>query len=149
MGARRGRQATSGHRPPLSRGLLVGQQSDAPGRLATNGRPLASAWALELLGCAPFFFASLPHFFLMGSTPPHWLQHMPALPRLLLKTSNTHNFWSIAPKIMKFALTRSVFRDAFGKNSKVLKIVWFQTTLPKIGLAPVGPIHPLRVKQLL
>jgi hypothetical protein len=79
----------------------------------------------------------------MWSTLSHWFQHMPALPKLLLKTSNIHNFWSVAPKIMKFVLMWSLFQDAFGKrNSKNLKIVWNQTTLPKTGLAPVGPIRP-------
>jgi hypothetical protein len=29
---------------------------------------------------------------LKWSTLSHWLQHMPALPRLLLETSNIHNF---------------------------------------------------------
>jgi hypothetical protein len=48
---------------------------------------------------------------------------------------------------MKFALTQSLFWDAFGKrNSKILKIVWAQTTLPKTGLAPGGPVRPLGVK---
>jgi hypothetical protein len=32
-----------------------------------------------------------PKFFHMWSILPHWFQHMPALPRLLLKTSNTQS----------------------------------------------------------
>jgi hypothetical protein len=43
---------------------------------------------------------------------------MPALARPYPKTSNTHNFLSIAPKIMKFVLTRSLLRDPFGKKNQ-------------------------------
>jgi hypothetical protein len=32
------------------------------------------------------------HFLGKWSTLSHWLQHMPALPKLLLETSNIHNF---------------------------------------------------------
>jgi hypothetical protein len=60
----------------------------------------ATARCQPASGRGPPFLYSYPSlflppasiFFLMWSTPPHWLQHMPALPRLLLKTSNTHNF---------------------------------------------------------
>jgi hypothetical protein len=38
-----------------------------------------------------------------------WFQHMLALPRLLLKYSNTHNFRSVVPKIMKFVVPQSLF----------------------------------------
>jgi hypothetical protein len=41
-------------------------------------------------------------FGLMWSTLAGW--HLPALPILLLKFSNTHNFCSVGPKIMKFVL---------------------------------------------
>jgi hypothetical protein len=48
---------------------------------------------------------------------------------------------------MKFALTRSLFRDASSqKVSKNLKIVWDHTTQPKTGLSPVGTSGPLGVK---
>ena len=48
---------------------------------------------------------------------------------------------------MKFALTQSLFWDVFVKrNSNILKIVWIETTLPKTGLAPVGPVRLLGVK---
>jgi hypothetical protein len=74
---------------------------------------------------------------------------MPALRRVHLKTSNTHNFWSVAPKIMKFALTRSLFQDASSKKvSKNLKIVWDHTIQPKIGLSPVGTSGPLGVNYV-
>jgi hypothetical protein len=62
-----------------------------------------------------FFFPLALHFLRMWSTLVGWLQYMPTLPRLLLKTSNTHNFWSVAPKIMKFIFMRSFFWDIFGK----------------------------------
>jgi hypothetical protein len=40
-----------------------------------------------------FFKVSPALLFLrMWSTLSHWFQHMPALPRVHLKTSNTHNF---------------------------------------------------------
>jgi hypothetical protein len=39
------------------------------------------------------FFIHAAHLFgLMKSTLAGWLQHMPRLPKLLLKFSNTHNF---------------------------------------------------------
>jgi hypothetical protein len=72
---------------------------------------------------------------------------MPALRIVHLKTSNTHNFWTVAPKIMKFALTQSLYWDASSeKVSKNLKIVWDHTTQPKIGLFSIGTSGPLRVK---
>jgi hypothetical protein len=79
-------------------------------------------WSLTSSGppflyIATFFFQTPALLFgHMWSTLFHWLQHMPALPKLLLKTSNTHNFWSVVPKIMKFVLTLSLFWDAFGKK---------------------------------
>jgi hypothetical protein len=117
----------------------------------SGGRPLVTA----LSYASPLFYP-LPPFFSNPRPPPghfwsthsYWFQHMPALPKLLLKTSNIHNFWSVVPKIMKFAFTQSLFRDAFGKNnSKILKIMWVETTLPKTGLAPVGLVRPLGVKD--
>jgi hypothetical protein len=48
---------------------------------------------------------------------------------------------------MKFVLTQSLFRDAFGKKvSKNLKIVRDHVTLPKTGLSPIGTVGPLGVK---
>jgi uncharacterized protein with PQ loop repeat len=96
----------------------------------------------------PLLFASLLLFFLMWSTPPHWLQHMPVLARPYPKTSNTHNFWTVAPKIMKFALTRSLFWDAsFQKVSKNQKIVRGHTTLTKTGLVTPSIYGPLGVNK--
>jgi hypothetical protein len=39
-----------------------------------------------------FFFLPALHFLRKWSTLSHWLQHMPALPKLLLETLNIHNF---------------------------------------------------------
>jgi hypothetical protein len=47
-------------------------------------------------------------FGLMWSTLAGWLQNLPALPILLMIYSNTHNFRSVGPKIMKFVLLRSL-----------------------------------------
>jgi hypothetical protein len=77
----------------------------------TSGHPPAAAGCRNLRLCKFLFISPAVLFFRMRSSPPGWLQHIPALPRVHLKTSNTHNFWSVAPKIMKFVLTRSLFRD--------------------------------------
>jgi hypothetical protein len=60
------------------------------GRQAIVGRRPTSS----LLFCitTSFFSFFMPPFFHMWSTPPHWLQHMPTLPRVLIKFSNTYNF---------------------------------------------------------
>jgi hypothetical protein len=92
--------------------------------LAATQAPFVIQLSPIFLPPTPIFFPPTSIFFLMWSTP-HWLKHMSALPKLLLKTSDTHNFWSVAPKIMKFVLTRSLLQDAFGKQIlKILKIVW-------------------------
>ena len=57
---------------------------------------------LFCIAASPFFLILASIFFHMWSTLPHWLQHMPALPRFILKFSNIHNFLSLVPKIMKF-----------------------------------------------
>jgi hypothetical protein len=94
------------------------------------------------------FFPNFPNFWALWSTLPHWLQPMPAKPRLLLKTSNIHNFWSIGPEIMKFVLTQSLLQDASSqKVPKNLKIKWGQVTLPKTGLATLGTFGTLGVKS--
>ena len=81
-----------------------------PHQLAMASCQLAAHECLKLV--SPKNFLLLPtHIFLhMWSTLVGWLQHMPALPRLLLKFSNTHNFWSIGPKIMKFVLPQSLLQ---------------------------------------
>ena len=69
------------------------------------------------------------------------------LPILLLKFSNLHNYWSVGPKIMKFVLLQSLFRDActqfFFLN---LKIEWDPVTYPKTGLSIVRIFGPLGVE---
>jgi hypothetical protein len=56
------------------------------------------------------FLIPVAHLFgLLWSTLVGWFQHMLALPRLLLKYSNTHNFRSVVPKIMKFVVPQSLF----------------------------------------
>jgi hypothetical protein len=69
------------------------------------------------------------------------------LPILLLKFSNIHNYWSVGPRVMKFVLLQSLFRDAgTQKVSKNLKIEWDQVTCPKTGLSTVWTFGPLRVE---
>jgi hypothetical protein len=100
------------------------------------------------LAASLFLFFFFPYFWALWSIPPHWLQHMPALPKLLLKTWNIHNVWSVGPKIMKFILPQSLLRDTcLQKNSKNLKIKCVQVTLPKIGLVTPGTFNPLRVNK--
>jgi hypothetical protein len=85
------RRSVWGGRPPSHRPRLA-----AVYWLPGWWRPTIAAFpytgAPFLPGCFSFFFSFFPHFWALWSTPPHWLQHMPALPRLLLKTSNIHNF---------------------------------------------------------
>jgi hypothetical protein len=65
------------------------------------------------------------------------------VPILLLKTSNTHNFWSVGPKNSIFLFPRSLLRDASSqKVSKNLKIMWAHVTLTKIGLSAVRTFGP-------
>jgi hypothetical protein len=96
----------------------------------------------HFLSLASFFFKPQhPPFGHFWSTLSDWFQHMPALPRLLFKTSNIHNFRSVVPKIMKFALNAKLSsRHIWTKKSKN------SVSLPKTSLAPVGPICPLGVK---
>jgi hypothetical protein len=86
-------------------------------------------------------------FLRMWLTLASWLEDMPIVPRLLLKTSNTHNFWSVGPKIMKFVLTQSLLQGACSqKVSENLKVIWDQVTLPKSGLVTPSTFSPLGVK---
>jgi hypothetical protein len=55
--------------------------------------PQVDTWPRGL--CTFFFQIVFPpalYFLCMWSTLASWLQHMPTLPKLLLKTSNTHHF---------------------------------------------------------
>jgi hypothetical protein len=87
--------------PAVRRPEVVVFQLTAQGWLATSGCPPATGRRLDLWGSSHFswiFFSSCPDFLCKWSTLAGWLQHMLALPRLLLETSNTHNFWSVGPK---------------------------------------------------
>jgi hypothetical protein len=93
--------------------------------LVTPGRSPTVLGCPKLTLCNKFVFPPTLNFLHMWSTLVGWLQHMPALRKLLLKTSNTHNSWSVGPKNMKFVLMRSLLRDASSqKVSKNLKIKW-------------------------
>jgi hypothetical protein len=61
-------------------------------RLAISSHPPGADGCPSLSMCN--FFKKIPAllFLRMWSTHFHWFQHIPALPRLRLKTSNTHNF---------------------------------------------------------
>jgi hypothetical protein len=124
----RGRWATANCRP-------------APSQQPRQGRPTPFKLLFLVL---PFIFCASGQLLLVG------FQHMPALPRVHLKTSNTHNFWTVASKIMKFVLMRSFIpRCIFTKSFKNLKIVWDHTTQPRIGLSLVGRSGPLGVNDKL
>jgi hypothetical protein len=138
--------------PAVGRGRRVAgrpltvYQSPGLGRPGVDGhRPL--------LHRSPFWY-SLAAFFLplasknlhMWSTLPHWLQHMPALPRLLLETSNIHNLWSVGAKNAFCFFLQSLLWDACSqKVSKNLKVVCAQVTQTKTGLSTVRTFSPLGV----
>jgi hypothetical protein len=95
----------------------------------------------------PSFLPPTPKFLHMWSTLPHWLEHMPALPKLLQKTSNIHNFWFVGLKNMKFVLPWSLLWSASSqKVSKNKNKNWDQVTMPKIGLSVVWIFGPLGVR---
>jgi hypothetical protein len=110
---------------------IQNRAEQAKRRPAAGGRPQVASWpwvnAWPIGLCFPFyefFFPPALHLLRMWSTLVDWLQHMPTLARPYPRTSKTHNFWSVAPRIMKFTLTQSLFQEAFGKkNSKILKSV--------------------------
>jgi hypothetical protein len=111
------RRTTPDQRPSASRPTGGDQRA-----VTSMRRPLVAARAgaptsgrrPPLRGCSIFawlpppFSSFFSHFWALWSMPSHWLQYMPSLPKLLLKTSNTHNFCSVGPKIMKFVLLRSL-----------------------------------------
>jgi hypothetical protein len=84
-------------------------------------------------------------FFLLPSlwsTLVGWLQHMPTPPKLLLKTSNTHNFWSVGSKIMKFVLIQSLWQDASSQKS-------FKKSKNKMKWHCPKPVWSLHVHSVL
>jgi hypothetical protein len=94
-------QVTAG-RPGLDCWSLAVQWPRASRRPAGARRPQVDASTPGPVGQFPFF---LNFFFLLPSTFcasgqlfASWLHHMPTLPKLLLETSNTHNFWFVGPK---------------------------------------------------
>jgi hypothetical protein len=79
------------------RGQATKPQLLVTGSSATNGwqptvghRPRTGAQAFSL--CNFFLIPTALLFLRMWSTLSHWFQHMPALPKVHLKTSNIHNF---------------------------------------------------------
>jgi hypothetical protein len=127
--------------PTNSRWPLVGARSPAVDRVPTGPSFCQPP--------PPSLLLLVPKFFGVSSTLPHWLQHMPALPRLLLKTSNTHNYWSVGPKNAIFFPWSLRQDECSQKASKILKIVWAQVTLTKTGLSAVRIFGPLGVKGKL
>jgi hypothetical protein len=85
------------------------------------------------------FFLPALHFLRKWSTLAGWLQHMPALPRLLLETSNTHNFWSVGPKNTNFfsreAYCEMHLHKKFQKIKKLCELKWHW---PKPVCPPYG-----------
>jgi hypothetical protein len=84
----------------------VGQPCPSVDRLPAAGR------CLDRVGLPIFFgnsFFSCPPLFAQVVNSCWLVPAQARLPRVYLKTSNTHNFCTIALKIMKFVLTRSLF----------------------------------------
>jgi hypothetical protein len=80
---------------------------------ASRARVLVYSPCLSLFSsCLPLFSSFFLHFWALWVNSTSLAPAHAALPRLHLKTSNTHNFWTVAPKIMKFVLTQSLFQDA-------------------------------------
>jgi hypothetical protein len=102
----RGRRAIAGRWPALGRRPIGNQRSLFTGRRPrADRRPMVARWLRVdawTCGTVPifleFFFLPTLHFLCKWSTLASWLQHMPTLPKLLLETSNTYNFWSVDPK---------------------------------------------------
>jgi hypothetical protein len=73
---------------------------------------------------------------------------VPELPKLHLKTSNTHNFWSIGPKNTIFVLPQSFFQGASSqKVSKNPKIYCIYNSLSKNELSHFGSLRTLGVNS--
>jgi hypothetical protein len=102
---------------PQKRAIVWRIHVPARGRRAIASHRLAAAKCPELILCKRIFFPPTLNFLHMWSTLASWLQHMPALPKLLLKTSNIHNFWAVGPKMMNFVLTQSVLRGTSSQKS--------------------------------
>jgi hypothetical protein len=71
----------------------AGRRPRAGWRPAVTRRPRVDAWTCRAIPIfLEFFLLPALHFLHKWSTLSHWLQHMLALPKLLLETSNIHNF---------------------------------------------------------
>jgi hypothetical protein len=83
----------------------------------------------------------------MWSTHANWLQHLPALPILLLKFSFPHNFWSLGQKLWNL-YSRKAYSKAhvYKKFQKNLKKKWHQVMLPKLPIVPRRDNSPLGIK---
>jgi hypothetical protein len=74
---------------------------------------------------------------------------LPELPELHLKTSNTHNFWSVGPKNAIFVLPRSLFQGASSqKVSKNPKIYCIYSKMSKNENSRFGSLRTLGVKNI-
>jgi hypothetical protein len=80
--------------PPLwgDQWLSTGRLQSTSDWCAVADRALAGPPLFEPPPPASFLLPPTSNFFCVWSTLPHCLHHMPTLPRLLLQTSNTHNF---------------------------------------------------------
>jgi hypothetical protein len=116
--------ATAGRRPGIVDRPAVTQSGATSGHQSLVRTRSATAPARVLQLCTPYPPPPnlLAHkIFRMWSTLPHWLEHMPALPRLLLETWNIHNFWFVGPKNALFFLpakliARRMYTKCFKKS---------------------------------
>jgi hypothetical protein len=84
----------------------------------------------------------------MQSTLAGWLQHMPALPRFLLKLSDTHNFWFVIQIIWNLFSCQAYCEAHVHKGFKIKKIkIWDQVTLLKTNLSSIHTFSLLGVKR--
>jgi hypothetical protein len=110
-----GSPATRGRRPKVGGPGPAGDQRSYAGRGSTPAPVGAVPIFLEM-----FFLLAL-HFLCKWSTLAGWLQHMPTLPRLLLETSNIHDFLSVGPKNTIFFPAKFSARRMFIKSFKKSK----------------------------
>jgi hypothetical protein len=126
---------TAGHQLLGDRRSWTNQRTPGPGWPTVANHWLERGWLPPLLCGSPFLvpylpppsYFLLPNFLHMWSTLLHWLQHMPALPRLPLKFSNTHNFWSIGKEKYEIytpakLIARCMFTKSFKKSEKNLRL---------------------------
>jgi hypothetical protein len=123
-------------------GLVAAERLGPVDRRVTRGPVGLFSFFLNLFFFLSSTFCASGQLLLVGSNT------CPALPRLFLETSNTHNVWSVGPKTTIF-FPQSLLGDASSqKVSKNLKTMWAQVTQTKIGLSAVRTFSPLGVKNL-